>query len=131
MLFFLMCELLKTGNFFWDMVILNVEIFSLLMRLIWVQNTLTHENITCWIFISLRSILYSLNWLGLECLHASVYGSHSVEFAYIERDNIFLRVYPQLFFFFLFGLCLFKFSPPPKFSPKLFFPKLVLFFLLL
>ena len=61
----------------------------------------TWKHIACWIFISLRSILYSLNWLYLECLHASVYGSHSVKFAYIERENIFLHGYPQLLFFFL------------------------------
>ena len=30
--------------------------------------------------------------------HATVYGSHSVKFAFIERDNIFLHVYPQLSF---------------------------------
>ena len=86
--------------------IVNVKIFSLLMRLIWVQNTLTNENIACWIFILLRSILYSFNWLCLGCLHAFVYGSHSVKFAYIERDNIFLHVYHQL-------MCVFI-SPPPS-----------------
>ena len=108
--------------FFWIWWILNVEIFSLLMRFIWVQNTLTHEKITCWIFISLRSILYSLNWLCLKCLHASVYGSHSVKFAYIERENIFLHMYPQLFFFFFlkFGLCLFSFPHVLNF-PQIFF----------
>ena len=31
--------------------------------------------------------------------HATVYGSHSVMFVFIERDNIFLHVYPQLNFF--------------------------------
>ena len=31
--------------------------------------------------------------------HATVYGSHSVKFAFIERENIFLYVYPQLNFF--------------------------------
>ena len=60
------------------------------MRLIWVQNTLIHENITCWIFISLRSILYSLNWLYLECLHASFYEPYSVKFAYILKEIIFV-----------------------------------------
>ena len=52
--------------------------------------------------------------------HATVYGSHSVKFAYIERENIFLQVNPH-FFFFEFGLC-FYLSPPPKsfFYPLLF-----------
>ena len=30
--------------------------------------------------------------------HATVYGSHSVKFAFIERENIFLLVYPHLSF---------------------------------
>ena len=30
--------------------------------------------------------------------HATVYGSHSIKFAFIERGNIFLHVYPQLSF---------------------------------
>ena len=41
---------------------------------------------------------------------------------YIERENIFLQVNPQIFFFKVRFVC-FYFSPPPKFSPKLFFPK--------
>ena len=31
--------------------------------------------------------------------HATVYKSHSVMFAFIEGENIFLHVYPQLNFF--------------------------------
>ena len=31
-----------------------------------------------------------------EFKRPSVYGSHSVKFAFIERENIFLHVYPQL-----------------------------------
>ena len=61
--------------------------------------------------------------------HATVYGSYSVMFAFIERENIFLHVYPQLSFSVWFVS--FYLSPPPKFFPKLFFPKLVLFFLFL
>ena len=38
--------------------------------------------------------------------HITVYGSHSVKFAFIERENIFLHVYPQLSFFLKLGLCL-------------------------
>ena len=30
--------------------------------------------------------------------YATVYGSYSVMFAFIERENIFLHVYPQLSF---------------------------------
>ena len=48
-------------------------------------------------------------------LHVYIYGSHSVKFAFIERKNIFLSVSLTYFSF--------SFSPPPKFSPKLFFPK--------
>ena len=57
--------------------------------------------------------------------HTTVYGSHSVKFAFIERENIFFHVYPQLSnLVFKFGFCFF---------PHLlkFFPKLVLFFLFL
>ena len=61
--------------------------------------------------------------------HATVYESHSVKFAFIERDNIFLHVYPQLSF--LSFVCVSFFSPPPKLFPTLFFPQLVLFFLFL
>ena len=63
--------------------------------------------------------------------HATVYGSHGVMFAFIEKENIFLHVYPQLNFFFKVRFACFYLSPPPKFSPKLFFPKLILFFLFL
>ena len=30
--------------------------------------------------------------------HATVYGSHSVKFGFVERENIFLHVYHQLSF---------------------------------
>ena len=71
----------------------------------------------------MRSILYSLNWLCLKCLHASVYGSNSVKFTYIERENICIHVYLNLFF--KFGLCCFIFPhllnfPQNYFSQNLF-----------
>ena len=59
--------------------------------------------------------------------HVTIYGSHSVKFANIERENIFL----QVILIFLVWFVSFYLSPPPKFSSKLFFPKLVLFFLFL
>ena len=31
--------------------------------------------------------------------HVPIYGSHNAKFAFIERENIFLHVYPQLSFF--------------------------------
>ena len=55
--------------------------------------------------------------------HATVYGSHSVKFAFIERENIFLHVYPQLSFFFKFGVCVFYLSLPPLIFPKTVFLK--------
>ena len=66
--------------------------------------------------------------------HATVYGSHSAMFAFIERENIFSSCVSSTQFFFLFlklGLCLFIYPHPFYFSPKLFFLKLVLFFLFL
>ena len=35
---------------------------------------------------------------NISFTHATTYGSHSVMFAFIERENIFLHVYPQLSF---------------------------------
>ena len=67
---------------------------------------------------------------NISFTHAIIYGSHSVKFAFIERGNIFLCVYPQLNFF-LSLVCVSLFAPPPKFSLKLFFPKHVMFFLFL
>ena len=60
--------------------------------------------------------------------HATVYGSHSVKFAQIERETIFLQVNPLSFFF---RFVSFYLSRTLFFSPKLFFPKLVVFFLFL
>ena len=54
----------------------------------------------------------------------------------LKKRIFFHHVYPRLSFFFFFflkklGLCLFIYPHPLYFSPKLFFPKLVLFFLFL
>ena len=90
-----------------------MQIFSLLLRMIWIQITLIHENTLHVEFLyhwDLYCILYNLNWLCLKCLHASIYGSHSIKIAYIERENIRIHVHPYIFFLFLkFGLCLFIF----------------------
>ena len=84
---------------------------------------------------ALQKIFFLRDIMDNQCAnifstYATVYGSHNVKFAFIERENIFLYVYPQPNFLKL-GLCVFYFSPPPKFFPKLFFPKLVVFFLFL
>ena len=53
---------------------------------------------------------------------------------FIERENIFSSCVSStqfFFFFFKLGLCLFIYPHPFFFSPKLFFPKFVLFFLFL
>ena len=49
----------------------------------------------------------------------------------LKERIFFLHVYHQLSFFFKLGLCLFIYPHPFYFSLKLFFPKLVLFFLFL
>ena len=82
----------------------------------------------------LQKIFFLRDMMDNQCAnifstYATVYGSHSVKFAFIERDNIFLHVYPHLSFLSL--VCMSFFSPPPKLSPTLFFPQLVLFFLFL
>ena len=46
----------------------------------------------------LRDIMDN-QYANIFSTHATVYGSHSVKFAFIERENIFLYVYPQLNFF--------------------------------
>ena len=33
-------------------------------------------------------------YANIFSIHATVYGSHSVKFAFIERENIFIYVYP-------------------------------------
>ena len=52
----------------------------------------------------LQKIFFLRDMMNNQCAnifftHATVYGSHSVMFAFIERENIFLQVYPQLNFF--------------------------------
>ena len=37
-------------------------------------------------------------YANISSTHATVYGSHTVKFTFIERENIFLYVYPQLRF---------------------------------
>ena len=51
------------------------------------------------IFIFLRDMMYN-QCANIFSTYATVYGSHSVMFVFIERKNIFLYVYPQLNFFF-------------------------------
>ena len=51
----------------------------------------------------LQNIFFLKDMMDNQCAnifstHATVYGSHCVMFAFIERDNIFLHVYPQLSF---------------------------------
>ena len=82
----------------------------------------------------LQKIFFLRDMMDNQCAnifstHVTVYGSHSVKFAFIERDNIFLHVYHQLSFLSL--VCVSFFSPLPKLSPTLFFPQLILFFLFL
>ena len=59
-----------------------------------------------------------LTYCTLKCLPTSIHGSHTIEFTSIERENICILVYPQLII--LVWFVLLYFSPPPKFSPKLF-----------
>ena len=57
----------------------------------------------------LQNIFFLRDMMDNQCpnifsTHITVYGSHSVKFAFIERENIFLQVNPH---FFQYGLCLF------------------------
>ena len=81
-------------------------------------------------FFSFFEILWIINMQIFSLLlQVSDYGLHSVKFVYIEREYIFLHVYPQLIF--LIGLCLFSLPHLPNFLQNGFFPKLGLFFLFL
>ena len=98
----------KYKIFFWDMVDTKCEnIFSTLEVDLSSKYLDTWKHIRWWIFISLISILYSLNWLCLKCLHA--YRLRSVKFAYIKRENIYIHVNLQLIFLSL--VCVSLFSP--------------------
>ena len=51
----------------------------------------------------LQEIFFLRDMMDNQCAnifstHATVYGLHSVKFVFIERENIFLHVYPQLSF---------------------------------
>ena len=51
----------------------------------------------------LKKIFFLRDMIDNQCAnifftHVTVYGSHSVKFAFIEKENIFLHVYPQLSF---------------------------------
>ena len=49
------------------------------------------------IFFFLRDMMDN-QCANIFSTYAPVYESHSVKFAFIERDNIFLHMYPQLSF---------------------------------
>ena len=51
----------------------------------------------------LQNIFFLKDMMNNQCAnifstHATIYGSHNVKFAFIERENIFLYVYRQLSF---------------------------------
>ena len=81
-----------------------------------------------WKIFFLRDMMDS-QCANIYSTHVTIYGSHNGKFAFIERENIFHYVYPQLSFFKTWFVSFF--SPPPKLSLTLFFPQLVLFFLFL
>ena len=99
------------GIFFWEIWwIINVQIFSLLLRLIWVQNTLTHENTMHAEFLYHRDlycvVLTDCAWR--VCMY--LYMGHIVSSLYILKERIF--VFMCILFFFFFGLlCVSLFFP--------------------
>ena len=74
----------------------------------------------------LRDMMYN-QCANIFSTHATVYGSHSVMFVFIERKNIFLYVYPQLNFFFNLGLCVFIYPHLLNFPKNYFFQNLFCF----
>ena len=72
--------------------------------------------------VFLRDMMVN-QYANIFSTHETVYGSHSVMFAFIERENFFFHVYSQLNFLKL-GLCVFIY-------PHLLnFPQNILYFLL-
>ena len=69
-----------------------------------------------------KYFLYSCNCLWVTQCHVCIL---------LKERIFFLHVYPQLSFFLETWFVSFYLSPPLYFSPKLFFPKLVVFFLFL
>ena len=51
-----------------------------------------------WKIFFLRDMMDN-QYANIFSTHVTVYGSHNGKFAFIERENIFLHVYPQLSFF--------------------------------
>ena len=88
------------------------------------------------IFLDLRFLTKFFFMHHLSSLLMQLFMGHIVSCLHLLKERIFfLHVYPQLSFF-LSLVCVFLFSPLPKFSPKLFspklfFPKLFVFFLFL
>ena len=85
----------------------------------------------------LQKIFFLRDMMDNQCAnifstYAIVYGSYSAMFAfYWKREYFFFMCILNLVFFKKLGLCLFIYLQPLYFSLKLFFPKLVLFFLFL
>ena len=50
-----------------------------------------------WKIFFLRDMMDN-QYANIFSTHVTVYGSHNDKFAFIERENIFLHVYPQLRF---------------------------------
>ena len=112
--------------------IINVQIFSLLLRLIWFKFSKYLDkwkyNIACWIFISLRSILHSLNWLCLEafaCICSWV--TLCQDCIYWKREYLYSCASVHFFLFLKFDLCLFIFPHLLHFSQSYFSQNLFCF----
>ena len=106
----------------------------------WSKNWLINFWVMCFLVYAifmceLHKIFFLRDMIDNQCAnifstHATIYGSYSAMFAFYWKREYFFHVYHQLSFFKL-GLCLFIYPQPLYFSSKLFFPKLVLFFLFL
>ena len=69
----------------------------------WAMYFLVYAFFMCelWKIFFLRNMMDN-QYANIFSTHVTVYGSHNAKFAFIERENIFLHVYPQLSFFFFF-----------------------------
>ena len=117
--FFLMCELLKIGFFLEIWWIINVQIFSLLLRLIWVQNTLTHEKTLHAKFLY-HWHLYCI--VLTDCAwnaYMHLFMGHIVSSLHMLKERIFVFMC-ILNLFFKFGLCCFIFAHLQNFPKNLF-----------
>ena len=74
------------------------------LKIVWlIFESFLHFHICYFLCVNCRKFFFLTDMMDNQCAnifstYATVYGSHNVMFAFIERENIFLHMYPQLSF---------------------------------